>query len=105
MNYTVRLGDTLGTIAAKFLGSSARFTEILKANPQITNPNVISVGTVLKIPTSSSTSSVASRSPQSVATKAGALLQNPRNLMLIGVAMIGAYYFFGKSMYKRMGKT
>lgn len=102
MNYTVRLGDTLGTIAAKLLGSSARFTEILKANPQITNPNVINVGTVLKIPTT------ATRTPASTKTsanKVGALLQNPRNLMLIGVAMIGAYYFFGKSMYKRMGKN
>lgn len=91
MNYTVRLGDTLGTIAARFLGSSARFTEILKANPQITNPNVITVGSVLKIPTSSS----ATRSP-TTSKKVGSLLQNPRNLMLISVAIIGAYYFYNK---------
>jgi hypothetical protein len=123
MNYTVKLGDTLGTIAARFLGASSRFSEILKANPQITNPNVIPVGMVLKIPLSTSSASV-SRTPASMPNKVGALvhgrassqtsglwplsgplLQNPRNLMLIGVALIGAYYFFGKDMYKRMGKS
>lgn len=50
MNYTVMRGDTLGTIAQKFLGSSAKWREIWSANPQITDPNRISPGQIIKIP-------------------------------------------------------
>ncbi len=65
-NYTVQPGDTLGKIAAKVYGNAARYTEIAQAN-DITNPNLISVGQVLKIPNadgvSESPSPVAAESP------------------------------------------
>lgn len=48
--YIVQAGDTLGTIAAKFLGDSQRWREIADANPQITNPNLIRVGDSIIIP-------------------------------------------------------
>lgn len=49
--HTIQAGDTLWAIAAKYLGSGARYTEIVDANPdKISNPNSIKVGTVIKIP-------------------------------------------------------
>lgn len=49
--YTIQSGDTLWAIAAKYLGSGARYTEIVEANPdKISNPNSIKTGTVIKIP-------------------------------------------------------
>jgi len=48
--YTVKSGDTLGTIAAIYLGDPGRWKEIWNANPGIVNPDVISVGDTLQIP-------------------------------------------------------
>lgn len=50
--YYVQKGDTLRKIASKF---STTVEEILKVNPQISNPNVIYVGQAIKIPTGVST--------------------------------------------------
>jgi spore coat assembly protein SafA len=47
MDYVVKRGDTLGSIASRF---GVSVNDILRANPQITNPNVISVGQVIRIP-------------------------------------------------------
>lgn len=46
-DYTVRAGDTLGQIAA---ANRTTVQMILELNPQITNPDVIEVGQVIKIP-------------------------------------------------------
>ncbi len=46
-NYTVLPGDTLSKIA-KMFGTTV--ADILKANPSIKDPNLIHVGTVLKVP-------------------------------------------------------
>jgi LysM repeat protein len=54
MKYTIIRGDTLGTIAAKFLGDKSRYKEILNINPQITDPNKIFPGQIINIPNSSS---------------------------------------------------
>lgn len=49
--YTVQSGDTLWAIAKKFLGDGSKYTEIYNANSDVvSNPNVLKVGTVLKIP-------------------------------------------------------
>ena len=45
--YTVKKGDTLSAIAKKY---NTTVDALLKANPQITNPNLIKVGQVIKIP-------------------------------------------------------
>lgn len=45
--YTVKSGDTLGAIAAR---NGTTVDAILKANPQIKNPNQISVGQQIKLP-------------------------------------------------------
>jgi len=47
--YTVQMGDTLESIAQKFLGTSARWPEIVAANPGITNPHFIRPGVRIKI--------------------------------------------------------
>lgn len=49
--YTVRKGDTLGSIAAKLLGSASRWTELKLING-IRDPNHLKVGYVMKLPTS-----------------------------------------------------
>ena len=40
-NYKVQVGDTLESIAQKFLGASTRWKDLLEANPGITNPQFI----------------------------------------------------------------
>lgn len=48
--YVVRPGDTLSGIAGRVLGDAQRWREILKDNPQITNPNRIYPGDTLVLP-------------------------------------------------------
>lgn len=47
--YTVQTGDTLESIAQKFLGASAKWPELLAANPSITNPHFITPGSKIRI--------------------------------------------------------
>ncbi|WP_196140699.1 LysM peptidoglycan-binding domain-containing protein [Aliikangiella sp. G2MR2-5] len=54
--YTVAAGDTLGNIAARLLGSSARYKEIAELN-NLDNPDELKIGQVLKIRVADSTSS------------------------------------------------
>lgn len=50
-SYTVKQGDTLWAISAKYLGSGAKYMTIYNANRNIlSNPNIIKVGQVLTIP-------------------------------------------------------
>jgi nucleoid-associated protein YgaU len=53
--YTVETGDTLGKIASKTLGSNTKANRdaIVKANPQIADPNKVVIGQVYNIPTAS----------------------------------------------------
>lgn len=51
--YTVEMGDSLGKIAAKTMGSGSKANQnaILKANPKLAeNPNKVNIGDVLNIP-------------------------------------------------------
>ena len=49
--YTVKAGDSLWAIAAKYYGKGAEYTKIASANTdQISNPNLIYPGQVLTIP-------------------------------------------------------
>lgn len=47
--YTIKAGDTLGSIARKFYNDPLKYKDIAKAN-NISNPELISVGQVLIIP-------------------------------------------------------
>ena len=50
--YTVKAGDTLSAIAKEHLGSANAYTKIFEANrDQLSDPNKIMPGQVLKIPT------------------------------------------------------
>ena len=49
--YTVKSGDTLGEIAKRELGSAGKYMDIFNANKdQLTDPDKIKPGLVLKIP-------------------------------------------------------
>lgn len=48
--YVVKSGDTLGSIARKFYGDARNSDVILRANPQLTDPNRLRIGTSLVIP-------------------------------------------------------
>jgi LysM repeat protein len=49
--YTVKAGDTLSKIAKETLGDANAYTKIFDANKdQLTDPNKIKVGQVLKLP-------------------------------------------------------
>ena len=51
ISYTVQSGDTLSAIAKKFLGNANDYMEIFNANrDQLTDPDKIKPGQVLKIP-------------------------------------------------------
>lgn len=47
--YVVQVGDTLESIAQKFLGAPTLWTEFIPANPQITDPDFIRPGATLRI--------------------------------------------------------
>ena len=47
--YTIQAGDTLESVAQKFLGASTRWTELMAANPDIKNPHMISPGLEIRI--------------------------------------------------------
>lgn len=47
--YTIKKGDTLFSIAKRFLGNGNRYTNILKLNPTIKADN-LQIGTTIKIP-------------------------------------------------------
>src|SRR5688500_11963410 len=50
MTYTVKAGDTLSKIAAR---NGLTLAQLLQANPQISDPNRISVGDVVNLPNNS----------------------------------------------------
>lgn len=62
--YTVKKGDTLWAIAKKYLGSGSKYQQLAKWN-NISNPNLIYVGQVIKLNKSSSSSSGSSSSSSS----------------------------------------
>lgn len=69
--YTVKSGDTLSGIANKF-GVSGGYKALAEYNG-ISNPNVINVGQVIKIPgstTSTANTATTSKAPESTSTKA-----------------------------------
>lgn len=50
VKHIVNRGETLATLATRYLGSAARWTEIAALNPEVTDPNSIEVGLELVIP-------------------------------------------------------
>ena len=66
--HTVTAGDTLSKIARD---NDVSLDALLAANPQITNPNAISVGQVINLPVQSATSDSATSTPSPVYTGPG----------------------------------
>lgn len=65
--YIVQKGDTLSKIANKF---NTSVSEILKINPNITNPNIINIGQIINITTSKTSSDIPTQSSTNVNTAA-----------------------------------
>jgi len=55
---TVRQGDTLGTIAIRYYGSEDAVSELITANPQLTDINRLSVGQTINLPAGSAPGAV-----------------------------------------------
>ena len=73
--YTVEMGDNLGKIATKTMGSGNKANQnaILKANPKLAeNPNKINIGDVLNIPVTEQKETVARETKPSTPTPAPA---------------------------------
>ena len=72
--YVVRRGDTLSGIAGRVFGDAKRWREILKENPQVTNPNRIYPGDSLLVPVPEAAVAAATPAPgdAAVAGTAGA---------------------------------
>ncbi|MGA9723012.1 MAG: AAA family ATPase [Candidatus Binatus sp.] len=51
----IHRGDTFHDLAAKYLGSKDRAGELIRANPQIRNPNILYVGETIYLPSTKST--------------------------------------------------
>jgi len=64
MTYTVQSGDSLSSIASKFLGSTSKYMDIYNLNKSVigSNPNVIKAGQVLTMPAGASSVALASAS-------------------------------------------
>lgn len=67
MTYTVAAGDTLAKIAAKFLGDPMRYRELAAYNG-ISDPNLIRVGQVIRIPSATVSGTVVKSSVPLVPT-------------------------------------
>jgi nucleoid-associated protein YgaU len=78
--YTVQSGDNMSKIALKFTGSAGRWTELRTANPQVSDPNKIYPGQVLKLPSGWSTA--ASTSPVSTAPVPGVPASTPSTTVI-----------------------
>jgi hypothetical protein len=54
LSYVIKSGDTLSKLAGIYLGDIQKYREIAVLNPAITDMNVVKVGQVIFIPTTSS---------------------------------------------------
>ncbi|HKG45937.1 MAG TPA: LysM domain-containing protein [Pyrinomonadaceae bacterium] len=70
MNYKVKTGDTLSKIAKR---NGVSLAQLLKANPQITNPDKIRVGQLINLP-DTDTSTTSTETTQPLASKVGSVI-------------------------------
>lgn len=50
LEHTVKPGESLWSISAKYYGNGNQYHRLVTANPQITDPNVIHPGDVIRVP-------------------------------------------------------
>ena len=48
--HIVQRGDTFSSLSQQYYGDERHIQELIKANPQITNPDLLKIGVVLQIP-------------------------------------------------------
>lgn len=91
--YTVMPGDSISKIAIKYGISNWR--DILAANPSVTDPDLIYVGQVLKIPTSGASSASGGGSTPvqaGVGSSLGEWVQNPWVWLGASVLTVGGVF-------------
>jgi len=86
LNYIVKAGDTLYTIAQDILGDGSRYMEFLNWNSDITDPNLISEGQVIQYPDPNAAN--AANPPSS--TQAYVVPQSPLVLMSSQAPMVSS---------------
>jgi murein DD-endopeptidase MepM/ murein hydrolase activator NlpD len=62
-HYTVKSGDSLSSIAQRFLGSASKWDALVHANPWIKDPNIIEPGWVLIVPASGTALAATTQAP------------------------------------------
>jgi len=72
--HVVQAGDTFSSLAIEYYGSQRHTQFLIAANPQVTNPNLLKIGTKLKVP--ALTASTVGASPAGTA-QAGRSAQTP----------------------------
>ncbi len=114
MNYTILKGDTLGTVAQKFLGSSTKWRDVWAANPQISNPDVLRVGQIITVPATTKAlvpvtqpviKPVVQPSVQvssGIADKIKAILQDRKMLIILSIGLVGVAYMMTQRKTKKL---
>jgi len=80
--YTVKPGDTLSAIAKALLGPGATYWDLVQYNPEISDPDVIEVGQLIRYPGEEKTTPVAAGKPMALPS----LPKSKLNLVLYGAA-------------------
>lgn len=99
--YTVVAGDTLYGIAQTYLGDGNLYPQIMAVNPQITDPDVISVGQVIQIPGSTPAATIPGTpiplTPAAASAPAKASLNTTVMVgaLLVGVIAAGYWWMQG----------
>lgn len=110
MKHTVASGETLGTISAKYYGTSAKYMDIFNANRALMSlkgPNYLEKGWVLTIPAvevAQSAKVVADAATQAAAQAVAdankPLSKESKMILLAGVLIIAAIMYFQKDKIK-----
>ncbi len=100
MNYTVQPGDSLSKIALKLLGPSGTWQDMLRFNPDISDPNLIYAGQSLYIPDDALVSTAASSAPSSGTAATSSLSTNELLYLAAGLIVLGAVLFIPKKKDK-----
>lgn len=82
--YTVKPGDTLSAIAKALLGPGATYWDLVQYNPEISDPDVIEVGQLIRYPGEAKTI------PASETKAPVSLPKSKMNLVLYGAAAVMA---------------
>lgn len=100
--YTVQSGDTLSALATALLGDGYTYQDLMQYNPQISDPNMISVGDVINYPDDPTVPPVSTTDPAALDTStvtvpvatAPAAATNTKLIYGVALALLAGAFFF-----------